>query len=91
MLRGRGACKRAVHALRVVIISQLPLEVGSVPEKHAIQVLAPNRADQPFDERMRNRRIRNRLDLLDFEDAQIGKPTVKAKQQVVIRADMFRQ
>src|SRR5207244_11253326 len=80
--------------MRVVIISefsQLPHEVGAVPEKYLIQILAPNGADQPFDERMRNRHIRKRLDLLDLEDAEVGEPTVKAKQRVVIGADICRQ
>jgi hypothetical protein len=39
---------------------------------------------------MRNRSVRNRLDLLDCEDPQVGKPTVETDQRVVIGADMFR-
>jgi hypothetical protein len=41
----------------VVVISefvQLTRQVEHVPEKYVIEILAPNRADQPFDEPMRN-------------------------------------
>ena len=82
-----------MHAMCVVIVcefSQLPGEVGDVPEEHAIEKLTPNRTDQPFDERMRDRRVRNRLDFLDLEDAQVGEPTVEAEQWVVIGAEVLR-
>jgi hypothetical protein len=42
-----------MYAMCVVIVSefsQLPGEVGDVPEEHAIEKLTPNRPDQPFDE-----------------------------------------
>ena len=92
-MRWCGAVERAMHAMRVVIVrefAQLPRQVHRVPEEHPIEVFTPNRADQPFDERMRNRSVRNRLDFLDLEYAQVGEPTVKAKQRVVIGADAFR-
>jgi hypothetical protein len=83
-----------MHAMCVVIVSefsQLPGEVGDVPEEHAVEKLTPNRPDQPFDERMRDRRVRNRLDLLDLEYAQVGEPTVEAEEWVVIGAEVLRQ
>ena len=67
--------------MRVVIISefiQLPRQVDGVPEEYAIKVLAPDCSDQPFDERMRDRSVGDRLDLLDLEDAQVGEPAVEA-------------
>jgi len=82
-----------VHAVRVVIIRecvQLPRQVDRVPEEDVIEVFAADGADQPVNERMRNRRVRNRLDLLDREDAQVGQPTVEAEQRIVIGADTFR-
>lgn len=67
MKRRRGALaftlERAVNARRVVIVPewlQLPRQVDRVPEEHAIEIFAANRADQPFDERMRNRDVRDR-------------------------------
>jgi hypothetical protein len=44
-----------VHVLRVVIAAehfQLARQGERVPEKHLIEDLAPDRADQPFDEWM---------------------------------------
>ena len=78
-----------MHAVRVVVICecvQLTRQVDRVPEKLAVQIFATDRADQPFDERMRHWRVRNRLDLLELEDAKVGEPAVKAKQRIVIRA-----
>ena len=72
-LRGRGAGERAMNAIGVVVVpelSQLPHQVDRVPEEHPVKVLTPDSSDEPFDERMRNRRVRNRLDLVDLEDAQ---------------------
>ena len=61
-----------MHTMRVVIIHecvQLPRQVDRVPEEHVIEIFAANGADQPLNERMRNRLVRNRFDLLDREDA----------------------
>ena len=71
-----------MHTMLIIIISkftQLPLQVHGIPEKCVVEVLAPNSTDQPFDERMRNWDVRNRLDLLDFEYPQVGEPTVESK------------
>ena len=92
-LRGRNAVERTVHAVRVVIIPdclQLSRQVDRVPEEDAVQVFAPERADQTLNERMRNRRVGDRLDLLDPADAQVGELAAEAKQRVVIGADVFR-
>ncbi len=81
-----------MNALLVVIVAdhfQLSREIERVPEKHLIEDLAPDGADQPFDERMRHRSVGNRFYLPDFEYAQVGKPAVKAKQRVVVSAQMF--
>ena len=78
----------------IVVIAeclQLPRQVDCNPEEHAIVIFTANCADQPFDEWMLNRDVRDRLDRLDFEYAQVGEPTVKAKQRIVVGADVFRQ
>ena len=78
----------------IVIISeclQLPGQVDYIPEEHAIEIFTANGADQFFDERMRNRDVQNRLDLFDLEYAQVGEPTMKTKQRIVVGADVFRQ
>ena len=79
--------------MRVVIVrefAQLARQVHGVPEEYPIEILTPDRSDQPFDERMRDRSVWNRLDFLDLEDAQVGEPAVKSKQRVVIGADVLR-
>jgi hypothetical protein len=70
--------------------TELSHQVGRVPEECAIKQLAPNRANQALNERMRDWRIGDRLDVLDFTHAQVGQPSVKAKQRVVIGADALR-
>ena len=73
--------------MQVIIIfefTQFPGQVQGVPEEHSIQVLAANRANQAFDERMRSGRVRNRLDLLDLQNTQVGEPTVEAEQWIMI-------
>ena len=93
-LRWRGAGERTMNAMGIVIVSdlsQLSRQIHRIPEEHAIQILAPDRADQALNEGMRNRRVRNRLDLLDFEDPQVGELAVQAKERVVVGADVFRE
>ncbi len=56
--------------MRVVIIrecAQLSRQVDRVPEEQVIEIFAADGADQPFNERMRNRGVRNRLDLVGGE------------------------
>jgi len=57
-LRRRETRDGAMHAMAVVVIPdgfQLSLQIDRVPEEDAVQVLAPNRADQTLNERMRHR------------------------------------
>jgi hypothetical protein len=90
----RRAIERAVDAIRVVIVhefAKLARQVHGVPEEYPIKVLTPDSSDQPFDERMGDRSVRNRLDLLDLEDAQVGEPAVKSKQRVVVGTGVLGQ
>ena len=70
--------------------AQLPRQIDCIPEEHAIKNLAPNRADQSFDERMRDRDVRNRLHLVYIEHTQVGEPPVKAKQRIVVGTQVFQ-
>jgi len=92
-LRWRETRERAMHAMAVVVIPegfQLSRQIDCVPEEDAVEVLAPDRADQTVNERMRQRCAGDRLDLLDLADPQVGAPAVEAKQRVVVGADVFR-
>jgi hypothetical protein len=57
----------------VVVISselfQLSLQVDGVPDQHVVKKLPSYRPNQPFHKRMGHGYVRDRLDLLDFEDA----------------------
>jgi hypothetical protein len=82
-----------VHAVRVVIIRecvQLSPQVDRVPEEHPIQVLAPDGADQPFDERMQSPHVLKRLDLPDPKHAEVGELPLEAKQRVVVGTQEIR-
>jgi len=83
-----------MNPIRAVVgpeIIQLPRELERVPIGHAIKVLTSDRADETLDERMRNRRVGDRLDLLDLKHAQVGNPTVKPKQGIMVGADALWQ
>lgn len=65
-----------MDTIRIVILlefAKLARQVDGVPEEYPIEVLTPDSSDQPFDERMRDRSVRNRFDFLDFEEAQVGR------------------
>jgi hypothetical protein len=83
----RDAGESTMHPSDIVVmleLVQLAHQIRSIPEEHAVQVLAPDRADQALDERMRNRRLPDCLDLLDLEDPQVGEPAVETEKGVVI-------
>jgi len=86
-LRGRRPIERAVDAKCVVIVrefAELARQVYAVPEEKPIEVFTPNRPNKPFYERVRDRNVRNRFDLFDLKDAQIGEPSMESKKWVVI-------
>jgi hypothetical protein len=61
---------------------EFPRQIHGIPEENTIEVLTPNCPDQPFDERMRNRDVENRLDLIDFDYAQVGESPMIAPGEV---------
>ena len=88
----RVAGESTMHPSGIVVMlefAQFAHQICSTPEERAVEVLAPDRTDQTFDKGMRNRRLPNRLDLLDLEDALVGEPAVEAEQRVMIGADAF--
>jgi hypothetical protein len=56
-----------------------------------IERLAPNRANQPLDEGMGERDIRDGLGFCDSQDPQVGLPLMELIQRVMIRAEILRQ
>ena len=77
-------------AVAIVIVPknlEFPRQIHGIPEENMIEVFTPNRPDQPFHEGMRNRGVRNGLDLVDLEYAQVSKPTLEAKERIVISTE----
>jgi hypothetical protein len=70
---------------------ELRLQIRGRPEQDAVQIFAPNGANQPFNEGMGERRVRHRLDLPDVEDAQIRLPLVEPIQGIVVRTEIPRR
>ena len=92
-MRGRYATERAVYAMGIVIVlvfAQLARQVDGIPEEHTVKILSPDRPDQPFNKRMRDRSEWNRLELLDLHHAQVSEPAVKAEKRIVIGTEVFR-
>ena len=69
-------------------IEQFRLEIGRSPEQDPVQVLAPNRSDQPLYEGMRKRHVRNSLDFGYLEYPKIGLPLVESIQRIMIGAEV---
>jgi hypothetical protein len=79
--------QRRMGAMAVVIPlerKKLHLQISRRPEQRPVQAFATNGADQAFDERMRERHVRHRLDFFDVEDAQICLPLVELVQAIMV-------
>ena len=81
---GRGywrlPAQGSMRALEVVVaheVGELSLEIGRRPEGHLVEELAPDGADEPLDEWMRQGHVRHGLDLPDLQDPEIRPPTVE--------------
>lgn len=82
-----------MNAVSVVIVPkgiQLPFQIGCRPKQNLIEILAPDGPDQPFDEGMRDRYVWYRFNLLNTQYLQVGLPSVKRKQRIIIRAEISR-
>ena len=65
-------------------IKELRLQISRGPEESAVQTFAPNGANQPFDEGMRERHVRHRLDFSHVEDPQICLPLVEPIRRIMV-------
>ena len=65
-------------------IKELRLQISGRPEQHPVETFAANRSDQAFNERMRQRRVRHRLDGFHVEDSQIRLPLVESVQRIMV-------
>jgi hypothetical protein len=72
----------SVAVIVMLELDELCLKISCRPEERAIEELAPDRADQSFDEWVRERCVGNRLDLRHLKDSKIGLPLVESIQRV---------
>ena len=82
---------RSVTVVVALEIEELHLQISGRPEQGAVQAFAPNGADQPFNEWMRQRHIRDGLDFLHVEYSKIPLPLVEPIQRIMVRADVGRR
>jgi hypothetical protein len=68
---------RAVSVVVALELKELHLQIRGGPKQRAVQALASNTTNQAFDEGMRQRRVRHRLDFFDVENAQVGQPSME--------------
>jgi hypothetical protein len=83
-----------MSAMTIVVtpeLEELQLQIGGRPEEGTIQAFPSNRANEPFDEGMRERRVRHRLDFLHVKDAQVRLPLVELIQPIMVRAEVCRE
>src|SRR5580704_12173536 len=71
-------------------LEELQLQISGRPEERPVQAFASNGANQTFDEWMRERHVRHRLDFVHVEDAQIRLPLVELVQPIVVGAEVRR-
>jgi hypothetical protein len=67
----RFASQSLVDTVPIVIILerlQFLFQIPLTPEQHPVQILPPKGADEPLDERMRDRHTRHRLNRLNLQN-----------------------
>jgi hypothetical protein len=82
-----------MRAMVVEVVPELEefiFEICGRPEQRVIQILASNRADEPFDERMRQGNAGDALDFCHLQNAQIGLPLMELIKRIVVRAEVLR-
>src|SRR5262249_3980963 len=79
---------RAVTVVIALELEELHLQIGRRPEERAVQAFAPDAADQPLDEWMREWRVRDSLDFGHVENPQIPLPLLEPIQRVMVGADV---
>ena len=90
----RVACEASVNPVLVVVVPEgleLSAEIGRIPEQGLIEGFSTNGADRSFNERVRQGDIGHRFELLDFEYPQVGLPTVRSEEGVMVRAHSQRR
>src|SRR5258708_20295663 len=93
-LSRRVARETLMHASRVVVVFerlQFVLQVVCGPKEQTIQILAAQGGDEPLNKWMRPGNPGHRLHSFHVQDPQIGLPTVKLEQRIVIGTKLLGQ
>lgn len=72
-------------------VGEFSPEICRTPERHLVEVITAERPDEPFNERVGERDIRDGLDFIDLEHPQVRQPAMEFEQRVVIGAEITRQ
>ena len=65
-------------------LEELQLQISGCPEQRPVETFAAHRADQAFDEGMRQRHVRHRLDGFHVEDSQIRLPWLEVTRPATV-------
>ena len=79
---------RAMLVVVLLELDELPLEIRRGPEQQSIQTFAPYGPNQPFDDRMGARHVRDRLDFTDVKNPQVRLPLMKPVQRIMVRTEV---
>jgi hypothetical protein len=82
---------RSVTIVVALKIEELYLQIRGRPAQRAIQAFASNRANEPFNEGVRQRHVRDSFDFLHVEDPKIPLPLMEPIQRIMVRADVCRR
>jgi hypothetical protein len=82
---------RAMTVIVTLEIEELLLQINNRLEEGTVQTFAPSGANQPFNEWMRERHVRDGLDFFHVEYPQIRLPLVEPIQGIMARADVCRR
>ena len=81
----------ALIIVKLFEVMQLFPQVSGAPERHMVEILSPDCADESFHKRVRERHVRHSLDFGDLEYSEIGLPPMEAEQRIIVTAEVFRR
>ena len=90
----RQPAKPRVCAMTVKIpleLKELHFQINGRPEQRPVETLAAYRADEAFDEWMRQRRLLHRLNSFHVKDSQTRLPLVESVQRIMVQAEVLRR
>ena len=83
-----------MNPVLVVVVPEgleLSAEIGRIPEQGLMEEFSTNGADRSFNERVRQGDVSHRFDLIDVEYSQVGLPTVRSEEGIMVRAHSQRR